>query len=329
MIKQYLNTFFLKNPLNLLFHKKPDANLQILMYHRILNPGEMDFLSGLGMVHTTTANFEDHLKWFSLHQYNCISFNELSEIMSGGNRIPPKTIILTFDDGSVDQYRNAVPLLKKYDCKATFFPIKNFVYNNGLFWLIEFYVYLNELGITRVREILQDLPKIPGPFYADERLPGFNRANGDSIFQFKYLFSVKSKETGLERLRKESSLTDNEITAFCQRSMNPDQIKDLVKEGFEIGSHGVHHYPMSCLTKEEKSIEIDTQWIEQLQHGGKKIFSLPFGSHSQSDFALLEKYDFVLTTKHETYNYGNCGRELGRFAVLDETAKKLSKRLIK
>jgi hypothetical protein len=61
---------------------------------------------------------------------------------------------------------------------------------------------------------------------------------------------------------------------------------------------------------------------------GRKIFSLPFGSHSQSDFALFEGYDFVLTTKNETYPSNNFGPELGRFAVLDEPARKLSKRLI-
>jgi peptidoglycan/xylan/chitin deacetylase (PgdA/CDA1 family) len=110
--------------------------------------------------------------------------------------------------------------------------------------------------------------------------------------------------------------------------MNSDQLKELVKEGFEVGSHGVHHYPMSCLTKEEKIIEIEKQWIERLDPTGKKIFSLPFGSHSLPDFELFEGYDFVLTTKNETYYSDTCGLELGRFAVLDEPAKILSQRLI-
>jgi peptidoglycan/xylan/chitin deacetylase (PgdA/CDA1 family) len=329
LIKHYFNSSFFKKPIRDFFNKKLDTHLQILLYHRILNPDEIDFLSPLGMVHTTTNNFEDHLKWFKQYNYNIITFYQLSEILTNNHSLPPKTIILTFDDGSLDQYRNAVPLLKKYDFSATFFPIKNCVYNNGLFWLIEFYLYLNELGITRVREILQDIPKLPSSFYSDERIPNFNRAREDIVFEFKYLFSLNAKELGLNRLRKESSLRNEEVTSFCQTYMNSDQIKNLIKEGFEIGSHGVHHYPMSCLTKEEKIIEIDKQWIEQLHPDGKKIFSLPFGSHSLSDFELFDGYDFVLTTKNETYNSTKCGRELGRFAVVDEPAKKLSKRLIK
>jgi hypothetical protein len=86
---------------------------------------------------------------------------------------------------------------------------------------------------------------------------------------------------------------------------------------------------MSCLTREEKIIEIEKQWIEQFDPKGRKIFSLPFGSHSLSDFELFEGYDFVLTTKNKTYCSSTCGLELGRFAVFDEPAKILSQRLIK
>ena len=315
------------------YGKQATAHLQILLYHRILNTDEIDFLYNLNMVHTSTKNFEDHLKWFKQHNYNIINFTKLSELLKDGHTIPQKTIILTFDDGTLDHYMNAVPLLKKYDFSATFFPIKNCVYNNGLFWLLEFYLYLNELGSARISRILQDLPRLPRSILADERLPNFNkrrlfRRRKNIVFEFKYLFSVKEKELGLIRLRKESSLTGKEVAAFCQCFMNSDQIKELIKEGFEVGSHGVHHYPMSCLTREEKRIEIEKQWIEQVNPEGTKVFSLPFGSHSLSDFELLKEYEFVLTTKNETY-FNTCGREPGRFAVANESIQELSKRLIK
>ena len=330
MRKDYFNTFFFKNLVSDFFCKKKiDSNLQILVYHRILKPDEIDFLSNLFMVHTSTKNFEEHLKWFKHHKYNIINFNQLAEILTNGHELPPKTIILTFDDGSIDQYWNAVPLLKKYDFSATFFPIKNCVYNKGLFWLIEFYLYLNEQGFKRVSEILQDLSRLPSSIFVDERIPNFNRAKRDISFEFKYLFSLKEKESGLIRLRKESTMTSTEITAFCRRYMNSDQIKELINEGFEVGSHGIHHYPMNCLTREEKKIEIEKEWIDQLDPQGRKIFSLPFGSHSLSDLELFNEYDFVLTTKNETYYSNNYRLELGRFAVLDEPIKKLLQRLIR
>ena len=331
MIKHFFNIASLNYDIRDFFSKKKvNTHLQILLYHRILNPSEIDFLTKLGMGYTSTKNFEDHLKWFQQQNYNCINFTRLSEILTNGGSIPPKTIILTFDDGSLDQYHNAVPLLKKYDFSAIFFPIKNCVYNKGLFWLIEFYLYLNELGFKKVYDLLLDLPRLPRSILLDERIPHFNKVERmDIAFEFKYLFSPKEKEAGLARLRTESHLTATEVTTFCQRYMNSNQLKDLIKEGFEVGSHGVHHYPMCCLTKEEKKIEIEKQWIDQLDPDCCKIFSLPFGSHSLSDFELLKEYNFVLTTKNETYFSDNCYFELGRFAVLNEPAKNLSRRLIK
>lgn len=328
MIKQFTHIFFKSQLRDIFLKKNISSNLQILLYHRILNPDEINFLSNLGMVHTSTKNFEDHLKWFKDKKYTIINFNHLSEIISNSHPLPSKTIILTFDDASADQFRNAIPLLKKYDFSATFFPIKNCVYGSGFFWLIEFYVYLNELGFKRVSDILKDLPRLPSSIFINERLPSINRARRDIAFEFKYLFSPKEKESGLKMLREESNKSRTEIAAICQTYMNSDQLKDLIKNGFEIGSHGIHHYPMSCLTKEEKRKEIELRWIEQLNPNGRKIFSFPFGSHSLSDFELFEGYDFVLTTKNETYYSKICGPELGRFAVFDEPAKKLSKRLI-
>jgi peptidoglycan/xylan/chitin deacetylase (PgdA/CDA1 family) len=327
MIKQYL-TRSLKSISGFGFKKIPESRLQILLYHRILKPDEMDFLSDLGMVHASTKNFEDHLAWFQDHHYNVINFNQLSEYLTNGHPIPRRSIVITFDDGSLDQYRNAVPLLKKYGFSATFFPIKNCVYGNKLFWLTEFYLYLHELGYDRVRDILQDLSRLPDSLLDEEQIPRFKRAKRDISFEFKYLCSPKEKETGLKKLREESKKTRSEINEFCQRYMSPDQLRELIHEGFEVGSHGVHHYPMICLTPGEKKIEIEKNWIDQLDPDGRKIFSLPFGSHSLSDFTLFEGYDFVLTTKNETYLSGTCTSELGRFAVLDESARQLSKRLI-
>ena len=326
MLGQIFNKFYL----DILFEGffKKNANLQILLYHRVLNFNEHDFLSAMGMVHTSTKNFEEQLKWLKSNKYNVINFDQLSNILIDDRTIPPKTIILTFDDGSLDQYLNAIPLLKKYEFSATFFPIRDCVDKNGKFWLIEFYLYLNNLGIKRVSEILYDLPRLPPDVFAHERLPHFHRIIGDTAFEFKYLLSPKDKELGLQRMRKETTLTSKEIADFCQRYMNSDQIKSLIEDGFEIGSHGVHHYPMICLTEEEKRIEIEKNWIEKVNPNGKVIFSLPFGSHSLSDLELLKDYEFVLTTRHEKYNTHNFGRELGRYAVEDESVRKLSKRMI-
>lgn len=48
----------------------------------------------------------------------------------------PKPVILTFDDGYVDNYKNAYPILEKYNLKGTIFLISDFIgtYPNYMTW---------------------------------------------------------------------------------------------------------------------------------------------------------------------------------------------------
>lgn len=125
MIERYLSIGSLKTRVRDFMGKKTtDSHLQILLYHRILNPDEVDFLSDLGMVHTSTKNFEDHLRWLKNQNYNVINFKQVSEYKGNGHSLPPKSIVITFDDGSLDQYRNAYPCLKSMVSALRFFPSK-------------------------------------------------------------------------------------------------------------------------------------------------------------------------------------------------------------
>ena len=53
-----------------------------------------------------------------------------------GTPLPEKPVILTFDDGYVDNYKNAYPILEKYNLKGTIFLISDFVgtYPNYMTW---------------------------------------------------------------------------------------------------------------------------------------------------------------------------------------------------
>jgi peptidoglycan/xylan/chitin deacetylase (PgdA/CDA1 family) len=89
----------------------------ILMYHNI--DQKEDMLS------VSPQDFKRHLEFLKRHGYNVIGLGELADLTAGLKKVPPKTVVITFDDGRENNFTNAYPLLKKYNMPATIFVIPN------------------------------------------------------------------------------------------------------------------------------------------------------------------------------------------------------------
>ena len=102
------------------------ANVPILMYHYVSTPPANADRIRLDLS-VTPENFEAQLKYLAENGYKTISLYDLHAHLSSGALLPPKPIILTFDDGHRDAYTQAFPLLRKYGMVGTFFVVSDFV----------------------------------------------------------------------------------------------------------------------------------------------------------------------------------------------------------
>lgn len=71
--------------------------------------------------------FEAHLRYLKQAGYTTISLDALVYHLTRGWPLPPRPIIITFDDGYLDNYENAFPLLQKYGFSGAFFIITDVV----------------------------------------------------------------------------------------------------------------------------------------------------------------------------------------------------------
>ncbi|MEG1506113.1 MAG: polysaccharide deacetylase family protein [Bacilli bacterium] len=85
----------------------------VLMYH-----GVLDKSWGLSSLFVRVNEFEKQMKYLSENGYTSLKVSEINDA-----KMHQKPIIITFDDGYVDVYKNALPILKKYNLKATIFVI--------------------------------------------------------------------------------------------------------------------------------------------------------------------------------------------------------------
>ncbi len=103
------------------------SRVPILMYHYVSEPApDADvYRKDLSV---TPAQFESHLQALRDAGYQSIPLADLlSYLATGQPELPANGVVLTFDDGYVDNYENAFPLLKKYGFMATLFIITDFV----------------------------------------------------------------------------------------------------------------------------------------------------------------------------------------------------------
>ena len=90
----------------------------ILMYHAIGRPGEP-----AGRYIIPVARFRRQMRWLALRGYRVIGLEELLEYRRAFRPAPPRSVVITFDDGYADNAELAVPVLHSFGFRGTFFVV--------------------------------------------------------------------------------------------------------------------------------------------------------------------------------------------------------------
>ena len=102
-----------------LFERAAD-DVPILVYHRVSdtdkNPSTL-----------TVADFDAQLKYLADNGYHVIAPDDLLDAWANGKSLPTNPIVLTFDDGHEDIYKNVFPILQKYNMRATVFIVTDHI----------------------------------------------------------------------------------------------------------------------------------------------------------------------------------------------------------
>lgn len=92
--------------------------IPILTYHSI---DESD-----SVISTRPQTFRRQMMFLKNENFNVVSLKTLGRHLLENKPLPPKTIVLTFDDGFQNFYTTAFPILNEYDFRATVFLITDF-----------------------------------------------------------------------------------------------------------------------------------------------------------------------------------------------------------
>ena len=88
-------------------------SVPVLMYHSIAQGAENSRLI------VTPESFERQMSFLKKGNYQILSMDEYVAFLKENKKPDKRSIVITFDDGFLDNYTNAYPVLKKYKIPAT------------------------------------------------------------------------------------------------------------------------------------------------------------------------------------------------------------------
>ena len=128
--------------------RAPDSlRVPILVYHNIQSAAEGRAVRGADLTMRPEV-FAAQMQYLKDHQIPVVSFTALVEALEGKRTLPAKAVVITFDDGRVNQLHNAVPLLKKLGFTATFFPFTHAMDRNPRYFTWAQLRELQQAGFT-------------------------------------------------------------------------------------------------------------------------------------------------------------------------------------
>lgn len=281
----------------------------VLLYHRV-NPVDD------AIYHLTVSpeNFEKQILYLK-NNFPIFRFeDEWNEYEDDG-------VVITFDDGYMDNYQYMLPILEKYQIPATVFVSSGYVNASSEYWWDE---------IVRLLTCGQSYP---AKFELEDTLYHYvwnTRTLEERIDLLKSLHWLLKLEPEIERTNYWISQLRNWAKMDAKGRMENlpmslTQLKQMDESKYiTVGGHTVNHRSLGCQSRQAQQYEIGSSitYLEKVLGHKIEVFSYPFGSkvhYNQDTFEICEKSGIkkAATTNKGIWNVGYHPFEIPRIEVKD------------
>ncbi|WP_294154270.1 polysaccharide deacetylase family protein [uncultured Clostridium sp.] len=180
-----------------------NIGVPVLYYHSVNENAENE-------VTISPEMLEKQLDYINDNEYITITINELYDHLINNQPIPEKSIVITFDDGYMNNYTEAFPLLKERNMKATIFCVGNSL--DGSYYLSK------------------DAIKEMSDYGIDIESHTVNHMHLDTLNYDEQLSEMKNSKDILE------NITGKNVTAIAYPfgDFNDDSIKAAKEAGYKL-----------------------------------------------------------------------------------------------
>lgn len=285
--------------------------LLVLAYHRVLDlHDEAQFPQDPELISASVGDFRQQMRVVRDH-FNPLTFRDVLASLDAGRALPPRSVVVTFDDGHLDNHRNAFPVLKALGVPACIFLTTDYIGSEHMFWF------------DRIALLIHAAPR--GEWQVGRQSI---RLDDESVALRRHvarriLRHLKRVPDG-ERLRCLGAL-EAALGRYVPAGMAParsavdwDEVREMAEAGIEFGSHTLSHPVLTQLDDSalERELGQSRQAISAQLGGPVDTVAYPVGKAGAFDervMAMSRRCGYRLGISYET-GVNHLG-SLDRFAV--------------
>jgi O-antigen/teichoic acid export membrane protein/peptidoglycan/xylan/chitin deacetylase (PgdA/CDA1 family) len=247
--------------------------LTVAMFHRVLPRTDARFAGADPEWTMTPETFSDCLSFFVRH-YHVVTPEQVFAALRGDATLPPRSLLITFDDGWADTAEFAQPLLDRHGLAGLVFVVSDAVDSADAFWEEQVFAFL---ATTPDGKLQLDA------MLAREGLPPLNGAGAGASEA-----EIREVIRQLGALPREKVLA---LAALLPRQggmpamIDHAQLKQLARAPHVVGGHGKTHQPLvkiNALTEELGGAQAE---LAAMLGAPVTSMSLPHGTSSPAVLA--------------------------------------------
>ena len=265
----------------------------IVAYHYVRNLEESRYPRIKGR---RVDEFVKQVRMFA-EQYNPITVEQLvAAVRDPAVDLPDDAVLLTFDDGYIDHYANAAPVLAELGIAGAFFvpvvPVleRRVLQVNKIHFVLAAIAdedVLLQTFFAQLRDRRQG-NELPSDEELFARFSEPNRYDSGTITFIKRMLQkvlpVEIRQAVVDQLF-ERFVSEDEAAFADELYMDLDQVEQLRRSGMHVGAHGYSHSWMDTLPPDEQDLEVDRSQQFLAASGGADgawTMSYPYGASNES-----------------------------------------------
>lgn len=254
---------------DILYRLSP-GTLTVLNYHRIV-----DTAFGLDTfrpnISANPVQFTRQMEYVK-RAYHVISVEDLLLWLRGEKHLPDHAAMITFDDGYLDNYLTAVPILQKLNLPATIFLTVDFIEKGRPF-------YWDRLAYGFHHSQLESVT-LPGPgqsLLGDTRQREFLLAN---LVERLKVLQEEEKQKAVEAVEDSLKVDYQKMPRL---SMTWEEVRTLAESGVDLGSHTLSHPILSRIPLAQGAIELSESRKIIEEKSGRPVVAFAYPNGHRAD----------------------------------------------